>query len=153
MVFGGIIMEGRTAKAALCAALGNIIWGFSFLFTKMGLTVAPSRASMSQVFSESLEEVGRGAGAVVPPWGEGRCMCPWVVLEAPAQPLLQVKAGGSLCWPGLYLHLGWGPRAWHSPWGAAFARPGEASWPCRGCWLPPPAASHFLVLEPRCPNH
>ena len=34
-------MEGRTAKAALCAALGNIIWGFSFLFTKMGLTVAP----------------------------------------------------------------------------------------------------------------
>ena len=35
-------MEGRTAKAALCAALGNIIWGFSFLFTKMGLTVAPN---------------------------------------------------------------------------------------------------------------
>ena len=35
-------MKGRTAKAALCAALGNIIWGFSFLFTKMGLTVAPN---------------------------------------------------------------------------------------------------------------
>ncbi len=35
-------MKGKTAKAVLCAALGNIIWGFSFLFTKMGLTVAPN---------------------------------------------------------------------------------------------------------------
>ena len=28
-------------KAAFCAALGNIIWGFSFLFTKTGLQTAP----------------------------------------------------------------------------------------------------------------
>lgn len=28
--------------AIFCAALGNIIWGFSFLFTKLGLDVAPS---------------------------------------------------------------------------------------------------------------
>ena len=34
-------MKSNTAKAVLCAALGNIIWGFSFLFTKTGLTVAP----------------------------------------------------------------------------------------------------------------
>ena len=31
----------HSAKAVLCAALGNIIWGFSFLFTKVGLAVAP----------------------------------------------------------------------------------------------------------------
>lgn len=35
-------MKGKTAKAVLCAALGNIIWGFSFLFTKTGLAVAPN---------------------------------------------------------------------------------------------------------------
>ena len=33
--------KSNTAKAVLCAALGNIIWGFSFLFTKTGLQVAP----------------------------------------------------------------------------------------------------------------
>lgn len=35
-------MQGKIAKAVLCAALGNIIWGFSFLFTKVGLAVAPN---------------------------------------------------------------------------------------------------------------
>lgn len=34
-------MISNTTKAVLCAALGNIIWGFSFLFTKTGLAVAP----------------------------------------------------------------------------------------------------------------
>ena len=28
-------------KAVLCAALGNIFWGFSFLFIKIALSVAP----------------------------------------------------------------------------------------------------------------
>lgn len=35
-------MKEKTAKAAFCAALGNIIWGFSFLFTKVGLAIAPN---------------------------------------------------------------------------------------------------------------
>lgn len=34
-------MKNNAAKAVFCAALGNIIWGFSFLFTKTGLTIAP----------------------------------------------------------------------------------------------------------------
>lgn len=34
-------LKNNTAKAVLSAALGNIIWGFSFLFTKTGLAVAP----------------------------------------------------------------------------------------------------------------
>lgn len=33
-------MKSKTAKAVLCAALGNIIWGFSFLFTRVCLDVA-----------------------------------------------------------------------------------------------------------------
>jgi len=33
--------QDTSAKAVLCAALGNIIWGFSFLFTKVGLAIAP----------------------------------------------------------------------------------------------------------------
>lgn len=32
-------MKNKTALAALCAALGNIIWGFSFLLIRVGLTV------------------------------------------------------------------------------------------------------------------
>ena len=32
-------MKNKTAAAVLCAALGNIIWGFSFLFTKTGISV------------------------------------------------------------------------------------------------------------------
>ena len=143
----GLLLQGPTGPAMdrELQSLHREPWGLAGLPCVsqpsrrgcLGLTVAPSGASESQVFSESLEEVGRGAGAAVPPWEEGRCMCPWVVLEAPAQPHLQVKAAGSLCWPCLYLHLGWGPRAWRSPWGAASARPGRAGWPCRGCWLPP----------------
>lgn len=35
-------MKKQAAKAVLYAALGNIIWGFSFLFTKTGLAVAPN---------------------------------------------------------------------------------------------------------------
>lgn len=31
-------MKDNTAKAVLCAALGNIIWGFSFLFIKVALS-------------------------------------------------------------------------------------------------------------------
>lgn len=34
--------KGTVAKAVLCAALGNIFWGFSFLFTRVGLDVAPN---------------------------------------------------------------------------------------------------------------
>lgn len=34
-------MKNTTVKAILAAALGNIIWGFSFLFIKVGLNVAP----------------------------------------------------------------------------------------------------------------
>lgn len=33
-------MKGATAKAFFCAALGNIIWGFSFLFTRVCLDAA-----------------------------------------------------------------------------------------------------------------
>ena len=40
-------MPMKTAtKAILCAALGNIIWGFSFLLTKVGLSAAPDPAVM-----------------------------------------------------------------------------------------------------------
>ena len=35
-------MKKNAAKAVLCGALGNIIWGFSFLFTKTGLAVVPN---------------------------------------------------------------------------------------------------------------
>ena len=35
-------MKKETVRAVLYAALGNIIWGFSFLFTKTGLAVAPN---------------------------------------------------------------------------------------------------------------
>lgn len=35
-------MKGKVAKAVLCASLGNILWGFSFLFTRVGLDVAPN---------------------------------------------------------------------------------------------------------------
>jgi len=34
-------MKNTAAKAVIAAALGNIIWGFSFLFIKVGLAVAP----------------------------------------------------------------------------------------------------------------
>ena len=34
-------MNRKTTKAVLCAVLGNVLWGFSFLFTRVGLNVAP----------------------------------------------------------------------------------------------------------------
>ena len=34
-------MKNNTVTAAITASLGNIIWGFSFLFIKIGLSVAP----------------------------------------------------------------------------------------------------------------
>ena len=33
-------MKNRSAIAIFCAALGNIIWGFSFMLTKVGLSIA-----------------------------------------------------------------------------------------------------------------
>lgn len=35
-------MKKAKVGAVLCAALGNMIWGFSFLFTKIGLGIAPT---------------------------------------------------------------------------------------------------------------
>lgn len=35
-------MNNKTTQAVFCAAWGNILWGFSFLFTRMGLDVAPN---------------------------------------------------------------------------------------------------------------
>ena len=40
-ISGGILMKDGTTKAVVCAALGNIIWGFSFLFTKVALARVP----------------------------------------------------------------------------------------------------------------
>ena len=36
-----MLKKSSSAVAVLCAALGNIIWGFGFLFTKIGLDAAP----------------------------------------------------------------------------------------------------------------
>jgi drug/metabolite transporter (DMT)-like permease len=36
-----MLKKSNSVIAVICAALGNIIWGFSFLFTKVGLDVAP----------------------------------------------------------------------------------------------------------------
>lgn len=36
-----MLIKNNTVKAVLCAVLGNIIWGLGFLFTKIGLDVAP----------------------------------------------------------------------------------------------------------------
>lgn len=36
-----MLIKNNTVKAVLCATLGNIIWGFGFLFTKIGVDVAP----------------------------------------------------------------------------------------------------------------
>ncbi len=41
MEVNATLKKSRAFLAVLCAALGNIIWGFSFLFTKVGLNVAP----------------------------------------------------------------------------------------------------------------
>ena len=39
-------MKTDSTKAIICAALGNIIWGFSFLLTKIGLSAAPDPTVM-----------------------------------------------------------------------------------------------------------
>lgn len=59
-------MNGKTTKAVLCAALGNIIWGFSLLFTKVGLTVAPNpnvmlahRFTLASLFMALLIPMGK----------------------------------------------------------------------------------------------
>jgi len=36
-----MVTKSSSAKAVFCAALGNIIWGFSFLFTKVALSAVP----------------------------------------------------------------------------------------------------------------
>ena len=60
-------MKSNTAKAVLCAALGNIIWGFSFLFTKLGLSAVPNsnimlshRFLLSTLFMLILLLAGKG---------------------------------------------------------------------------------------------
>ena len=50
-ILGVTVMKADTKKAILCAALGNIIWGFSFLFIKLGLgAVANSNILLSHRF-------------------------------------------------------------------------------------------------------
>lgn len=62
------LKDGSVAvKAVVCAALGNIIWGFSFLFTKVGLAVAPDpnvmlahRFTLATLFMCLLMLAGKG---------------------------------------------------------------------------------------------
>ena len=44
-------MKGTSAKAVFCAALGNIIWGFSFLFTRVGLDVTTPNIMLAHRFT------------------------------------------------------------------------------------------------------
>lgn len=60
-------MQNNTTKASLAAAFGNIIWGFSFLFTKTALTIAPDpnvvlahRFTFSTFFMLLLMLMGKG---------------------------------------------------------------------------------------------
>jgi len=46
-------MKGTSAKAVFCAALGNIIWGFSFLFTRVGLDVTTPNIMLAHRFAVS----------------------------------------------------------------------------------------------------
>ncbi len=41
-LFGGDLLKNKALLPVLCAALGNILWGLSFLFTKVSLTIAPN---------------------------------------------------------------------------------------------------------------
>ena len=41
-LFEVIATKNNVLKATICAATGNILWGFSFLFTKVGLEFAPN---------------------------------------------------------------------------------------------------------------
>lgn len=44
-------MKGSSAKAVFCAALGNIIWGFSFLFTRVGLDATTPNIMLAHRFT------------------------------------------------------------------------------------------------------
>ena len=64
---GEFVVQDKTAKAVFCAALGNILWGFSFLFTKVGLLLAPDpnvmlahRFTFSFLFMVILILTGKG---------------------------------------------------------------------------------------------
>ena len=46
-------MKTASAKAVFCAALGNIIWGFSFLFTRVGLDIASPNLMLAHRFTVS----------------------------------------------------------------------------------------------------
>ena len=46
-------MKGTSAKAVFCAALGNIIWGFSFLFTRVGLDATTPNIMLAHRFAVS----------------------------------------------------------------------------------------------------
>ena len=39
-------MKSNTTKATICVVLGNLIWGFSYLLTKVGLSFAPDPSVM-----------------------------------------------------------------------------------------------------------
>ena len=39
-------MKSNTTKATICVVLGNLIWGFSYLLTKVGLSAAPDPSVM-----------------------------------------------------------------------------------------------------------
>lgn len=60
-------MKDKTVQATICAALGNIIWGFSFLFTKVGLSAVPDpnvmlahRFLLATLFMVVLMLMGKG---------------------------------------------------------------------------------------------
>ena len=60
-------MKEKPIRAIVCAALGNVIWGFSFLFTKVGLAVAPDpnvmlahRFTLATLFMCLLMLAGKG---------------------------------------------------------------------------------------------
>ena len=60
-------MKNKAILPTLCAALGNVIWGFSFLFTKVGLSAAPNpnvmlahRFLIATIFMVVLMLMGKG---------------------------------------------------------------------------------------------
>lgn len=60
-------MKNKNAKAVIFATLGNVIWGFSFLFTKLGLSAVPNsnimlahRFLLSTLFMIILTVTGKG---------------------------------------------------------------------------------------------
>lgn len=60
-------MKSNSTKAIICAAMGNVIWGFSFLFTQIGLDAAPTpnvmlahRFMIAALFMVVLMLLGKG---------------------------------------------------------------------------------------------